>query len=135
MKWAAALVMLAVTVLAGYWGLVHGGPPVAPFAKVSRQRLVSTLSTNGKIEPSEWAVLRAPRAARLASLTVTKGAQVGRGQVIGQLEDGAKRAEVVAAEARVAQAQADQHAAIRGAPLPVVAELAHPEIARRPTGA
>ena len=123
MKWAVAAVLLAVVALGGYGALVHGGPPAVPFARVQRERLVSTLSTNGKVEPSEWAVMRAPMAGRLVSLTVTKGAQVRKGQVIGQMESDAARAEVVAAEARLEQAQAELAVASRGATAAVVAEI------------
>ncbi|MEP7365357.1 MAG: biotin/lipoyl-binding protein, partial [Acidobacteriota bacterium] len=93
MKWLAVAVLVAAAGVAGYWALLRGGPAVVPFAKVGRERLVSTLSTNGKVEPAEWAVLRAPMAGRLVSLTVTKGAEVRKGQAIGQLESDAARAE------------------------------------------
>ena len=124
MKWFAALALLVVVSLAAYWGFLRGGPPTVPFAKVSRERLTSTLSTNGKIEPSEWAVVRAPMAGRLAALPITKGASVRKGQIIGRMEGDAARAEVVAAEARLEQARADLASAMRGgATAPAVAEL------------
>ena len=123
MKWMLGVGLLVVAGVAAYWALARSGPAVVPFAKVGRERLVSTLGTNGKIEPSEWAVLRAPMSGRLVSLAVVKGAQVRRGQAVGQMESEAARAEVVAAEARLEQARAELAAASRGAAAAVVAEV------------
>lgn len=123
MKWMLGVGLLVVAGVAAYWALARSGPAVVPFAKVGRERLVSTLGTNGKIEPSEWAVLRAPMSGRLVSLAVVKGAQVRRGQAVGQMESEAARAEVVAAEARLEQARAELVVASRGAAAAAVAEV------------
>jgi HlyD family secretion protein len=113
---------LAMAAAGGYWFFGRSGPVVVPFAKVSRERLVSTLTTNGKVEPAEWAVLRAPVAGRIALLTVAKGAAVRKGQAVGQMESDGAKAEVVAAEARLAQARAELAVTQRGASPAAIAE-------------
>ena len=123
MKWLA--VGGAVVVLAGvaYWTLGRGGPTVVPFAKVSRGRLVSTLGTNARIEPLEWAVVRAPAAGKLATLTIALGDTVRAGQAVGAMDAEAARAAVVQAEAALEQARAALAAAERGPARQLVAEV------------
>ncbi|MCC6294884.1 MAG: efflux RND transporter periplasmic adaptor subunit [Bryobacterales bacterium] len=123
MRWLAALGLLAVAGACVYWLLGRGGAPVVPFAKVTRGRLESTLTTNARIEPSEWAAIRAPMAGRLASLTIALGDSVVRGEVVGHMESDAARAAVVAAEAEMEQARAAVSSARRGAPPAARAEL------------
>jgi len=123
MRWLAGIVLLVLAGAAAYWVIGRGGPPVAAFAKAGRERLVSTLNTNGRIEPSEWAVIRAPRAGRLVSLTVSKGQALRAGQVVGHLESDAARAGVVAAEAGLERAKSELAALVRGAAPAVAAEI------------
>jgi uncharacterized membrane protein AbrB (regulator of aidB expression) len=49
-----ALIILAIPVVAVAWWMHRRNttPPEIPFAKVRREKLVSTLATNGKVEPS-----------------------------------------------------------------------------------
>jgi len=100
-----------------------GKAPEVPFAKVKRERLVSTLVTNGKIEPAAWREVRAPRAGMLSSVAVERGATVRRGQTIATLEAGDARAEAVSAQARLDQTKADLAAVERGPSPQAVAEL------------
>jgi multidrug efflux pump subunit AcrA (membrane-fusion protein) len=61
----------------GWW--IHrrsSGPPEAPFARVQRERLVSTLVTNGRAEPWEWVAVRAERPGLIERVAVEKGARV-----------------------------------------------------------
>jgi HlyD family secretion protein len=82
-------------------------PPEAPFAKVTRETVVSTLTTNGKVEPIRWASARALIAGLVDRIYVQRGEHVQSGQLLAQLDTRAVQSEVAAAEARVQQAQAD----------------------------
>lgn len=123
MKWlAVGGAVLAAAGLA-YWTLGRSGPAVVPFAKVSRGRLVSTLGTNARIEPMEWAVVRAPMAGKLATLSIALGDTVRAAQAVGAIDAAAARAAVVQAEAALEQARAVLAAAERGPARQLVAEL------------
>jgi len=60
----AILWLLAFVILGGLiWSLVNWRhqPPEIPFTKVVRETIVSSVSTNGKVEPIDWAAARAER--------------------------------------------------------------------------
>ncbi len=81
-------------------------PPRVPVAAVRRQTLVSTLPTNGKVEPYEWEAVRAETAGVVRSVGVRDGQTVARGQMLASISDPALAADVEAAQAKVAEAQA-----------------------------
>jgi hypothetical protein len=54
------VLVLALIAVAIAWGVLRRSrPPRVDFARVTRQTLVSALSTNGKAEPFEWREARA----------------------------------------------------------------------------
>jgi HlyD family secretion protein len=104
-----ALILVAVLIIVFAWWIRRrsGSPPEVPFAKVRRETLVSTLVTNGKVEPSEWVAVRAERAGTIARVTVSKGQQVAKGALLVELDARDARADVSSAEAAVALARAE----------------------------
>ena len=80
--------------------------PQAPFTRVSRDTLVSSLSTNGKVEPFEWQGVRAEMAGVVDRVPVQEGQTVARGALLAVLADPALKADIEAAAARVAEARA-----------------------------
>lgn len=104
--WVTAL--LAVALLGGAWLIrrVLSAPPLVSFAAVQRGELVNTLATNGKVEPAEFVLVRSEREGTVARVPVERGAQVRRGAILAELDDAEARAELAAAEARVATARA-----------------------------
>ncbi len=88
--------------------------PLVSFAKVRRETLVSSLTTNAKIEPSTWVALHAERAGIAERIAVRKGQLVRQGDLIAELASREARAEVAAAEATVASARAQLDALVRG---------------------
>ena len=54
-------------------------PPEIPFAAARIESIVDSLSTNGKVEPVEWASARAEREGVLRSVTAEKGRNVAKG--------------------------------------------------------
>jgi HlyD family secretion protein len=111
------LVVLVVALLAGgVWTAVslRNQPPEVPFARVQRETIASSVPTNGKIEPIEWAEARAERMGTVQSILVQRGAQVARGAALVELDSGEARADLAAAQARVSQAHADLDVIERG---------------------
>lgn len=92
----------------GWWAYHRNNDaPQVPFAKVIRETLISTLPTNGKVEPIEWQAVRVEQAGLVSKVPVQEGQTVSRGAPLAILSDTGLRADLDAAEARVAQARAD----------------------------
>jgi HlyD family secretion protein len=101
------ILLIVLGIVSAFW-IRHqnsGGPLVA-FAKVGRETLVSTLSTDGMVQPSDWASVRAQRSGILARVLVQKGQDVKEGTLLAELDARDAKAEVDSAEAAVAQASA-----------------------------
>ena len=104
-KWLLLLPIVAAAAIA--WGVLRkSAPPKVPFARAKRQTLVSTLPTNGKVEPFEWQAVRAETAGIVSRVDVHEGQRVARGQTLAVLTDPALQADIEAAEAKVAEALA-----------------------------
>jgi HlyD family secretion protein len=101
------LLLLPLAVLV--WWVYHRGTevPEVPFARVQRETLISTLPTNGKVEPIEWQAVRTEIAGLVEAVPVVEGQHVESGVPLARLSAGDLRAEIEAAEARVAQARAE----------------------------
>jgi RND family efflux transporter, MFP subunit len=107
MKKLLALLGVLVLVL-GWWAYRRkNAPPEAPFAKVSRETVVSTLITNGRMEPVEWTAVLAERSGVVEKLHTDRGTRVGRGDMLAEIGAENSKSDLAAAEARVAQARAD----------------------------
>jgi len=87
------------------WRRSAQAPEVA-FARVTAERLISALATNGKVEPYQWWPVRASRPGVIEKVAVTTGEKVAAGALIATLESEDARAAVVAAEAALAGARA-----------------------------
>ncbi len=104
-KWLLLLLIVAAAAIA--WGVLQKNtPPKVPFARAKRQRLVSTLPTNGKVEPFEWQAIRAEGAGIVSRLDVKEGQRIAAGQTLAVLSDPALQADIDAGEAKVAEARA-----------------------------
>jgi len=101
--------LLAIPLAALGWWAYHRGnvAPQVPFARVVRETLVSTLPTNGKVEPIEWAAVRAEQAGAVSEVPVREGQTVGQGAPLAVLSDTGLAAGLEAAQARAAQARAE----------------------------
>ena len=80
--------------------------PTVPFAKVARETLVSTLPTNGKVEPLEWTVVRSEASGIVDRLAIREGQAVRQGDVLATLRLSGPQPDLAAAEAQIARAQA-----------------------------
>ena len=82
--WLAVIPLVA----AGWW-VYHrnNDAPQVPFAKVVRETLVSTLPTNGKVEPIEWEAVRVEEGGLVQKVPVQQGQSVARGATLAILSD------------------------------------------------
>ena len=102
------LVPLALAGLGIWWAVqIKNAPPEVRFTVAKAGPLVDTLVTNGKVEPVVFAAVRAERGGVLKRLLVEKGQQVVAGAVVGEMDSAEWRNAMEAAEARVAQVQAE----------------------------
>ena len=107
MKKLLLLLLLVVAAVIG-WGVFRKtAPPQVSFARVKRETLVSTLSTNGKAEPFEWQAVRAETAGLVSQVAVREGQRVAKGAVLAAIVDPSLQADVAAGEAKVAEARAN----------------------------
>src|SRR6202142_2242080 len=89
----------------GWWAYHrNNAAPQVPFAKVVRETLISTLPTNGKVEPIQWVAVRVEQAGLVSKVPVREGQTVGQGAPLAILSDTGLQADLDAAEARAAQA-------------------------------
>ena len=91
-----------------WWGLNHRQASVTVhFAAVKQARIESAVSTNGKVDPVEWAAARAETAGVVQSILTQRGATVQAGQTLVKLDTTAAQAELAAAQARLQETQAE----------------------------
>jgi HlyD family secretion protein len=109
--WGLAVVAAAALAL-GF--LRKHEPPQIHFAHAMRQTLVSTLPTNGKVEPFEWQAVRAETAGVVSRVTVEDGRTVARGAELARMSDPSLETDIDTAEAKVAEAKANLAAAQAG---------------------
>ena len=82
MKKLLLLLLLVVAAVIG-WGVFRkNAPPQVNFARVKRETLVSTLSTNGKAEPFEWQAVHAETAGLVSQVAVREGQRVAKGAAL-----------------------------------------------------
>ena len=115
MKGFLWLIPLALLGAGIWWGVtVKNAPPEVRFTVAKTGPLVDTLMTNGKVEPVAHTAVRAERAGVLTKLHVEKGQTVAAGAVVAEIDGAEWRNAMEAAEARVAQAQAELNVRERG---------------------
>ncbi len=105
-KIAAALVV-GVVALSGWLYFQSNKAPEVSFAQARRGRIESTVVTNGKVEPLEWAAARSEAAGIISRVLVSKGQSVRKGQALAVIEARDARSDLAQAEARIAEAQAE----------------------------
>ena len=107
------IAIVAVIVLAAFISSRSGSVPVRA-DRVTRQDLVTSISTNGKVEPLQLFEPHSPIPTTVKKIYVREGQQVKAGELLMQLEDSDVRAQVARAQAQLKGAEADQHAVQSG---------------------
>lgn len=113
-RWMVLLAVAGIAILF-IWGFTRkSAPPDVPFTRVSRATIVSSLNTNGKVEPIEWASARAERQGVVQKVFVQKGDQVAKGAALVALDLSSAASDLAAANASIAEAQAQQQTIQQG---------------------
>ncbi len=124
MKKLLLLLLPVLAVAAIVWGIVRKNePPKVNFTRAKRQTLVSTLPTNGKLEPFEWRAVRAETAGIVSRLPVHEGQSVVQGAELAALVDTPLQADIQAAQAKLAEARANLSALQAGGRPAELAEI------------
>ena len=101
------LLLLAGVAAVIVWGVLRkNDPPRVNFARVKRQTLVSTLPTNGSVEPSVWQAVRAETGGVVSRAAVENGQAVAAGAVMAAIADPSLQAGIDAAQAKLEEARA-----------------------------
>jgi HlyD family secretion protein len=120
-----ALILLGVALIAGAAWIYGRKPeiPTVPFAKVTRETLVSVLPTNGKVEPFVWEAVRAEVAGAVDRLQIQQGQFITKGAEIATLRLSGAQPDLAAAEAQIAKAEAQLASIERGGHRGELAEI------------
>ncbi len=122
--WVGIIAGVAILLLGWRIDKWKNQPPDVPFAHVARETIVSSVPTNGKVEPVEWAVARAGRAGAVEEILIQREQHVAQGDELVRLDASEARAERVAAESRISQARAELETLAKGGRSADLAEIA-----------
>ena len=89
-------------------------PPEVDFIKVIRETMISSLGTNGKVDPVEWMPARAERAGVITRVLVARGQQVKAGTPMVELDTRVANAELSRAQAGIREAQTQEQVLDQG---------------------
>jgi HlyD family secretion protein len=118
------LLLILPLLLLLWWGLDRGdSAPEIHFTAVRRVTIESTVPTNGKIEPVEWAAARAEISGVVRTIAVQRGQTVHTGQMLITLDTTAAQSELAAALATEQQAHAELVTVTQGGKTATLAEL------------
>lgn len=83
------------------------GPAEVPFARVTSETILSTLNTNGKVEPVEWAATHAQVGGPVEQIHAQRGQTVRKGELIVTIAQPSVQADLSTAQARIEGARAE----------------------------
>ncbi|MGA7236349.1 MAG: efflux RND transporter periplasmic adaptor subunit [Bryobacteraceae bacterium] len=108
MKKLLLYLLLVLAACAVAIAILHkGAPPPVKFTRVKRQTLISSVPTNGKVEPYRWQAVRAEAAGLVSRVPVQNGSRVAEGALLAELTDPEVQTSIDSASARVSEAQAN----------------------------
>ncbi len=118
------LILVLPVLLLLWWGLDHRqAAPEIHFATAQARSLESTVSTNGKVEPAEWAAARAETSGVVRTISVQRGQSVQAGQTLVTLDTTAAQSDLAAALAREQEARAENTTLGQGGKAATLASL------------
>ncbi len=118
------LLLIIPALLLLWWGLdSRESTPDVHFAKVQQLTIRSTVSTNGKVEPVEWAAARAETSGVVRSIQVQRGQRVDAGQILLTLDTTQAQSELAAALAREQEARTEVATLSQGGKAATLASL------------
>ena len=108
------IVLIAATAVAVWILSRKTRPPEVDFVKVTRETIVSSLGTNGKVEPIEWLAARAERAGTITRVLVARGREVRKNAPLVELDTRVANAELGKARAAIQEAQTQERVLDQG---------------------
>lgn len=108
------LIVGAAAILVAWVASKKATPPEVEFTKVVRETILSTLPTNGKVEPIEWMPARAERSGIITRVLVVRGQQVSKNQPLVELDTRVATAELAKAQAGIKEAQTHEQVLDQG---------------------
>jgi HlyD family secretion protein len=109
-----AILLVGATVIVAWVATKKATPPEVEFVKVTRETLISSLSTNGKVEPIEWMPVRSERAGLITRVLVSRGQLVTKDQPLVELDTRVAAADLSKAQAAIQEAKAQQQVLTQG---------------------
>src|SRR5229473_6256976 len=109
-----AILLVGGAALAVWIFFKKTSPPEVDFTKVIRETMISSLATNGKVDPVEWMPARAERAGVITRVLVSRGQQVKAGTPMVELDTRVANAELSRANAGIKEAQTQQQVLDQG---------------------
>lgn len=108
------------------WSLqkLKSQPPEVQFARAIQETIHSSITTNGQVEPIEWAAARAERAGPVVKFMVERGRHVTKDEPLVELDASEATAALAAAHARMATARAELRVIEQGGRSTDLAEIA-----------
>ena len=98
-----ALVLIVLAMVAWRWTSETARVPVY---RIARGSFEDQVTTNGRVEPSEWASARAEREGLVVAVPVVKGQQVAKGATLARLDSRDAQSDLASANARIEEARA-----------------------------
>jgi HlyD family secretion protein len=118
------LLLILPLLLLLWWGLDHRNSVTqVHFASAQHARIESTVSTNGKVEPVEWAAARAETAGVVRVISTQRGQNVHAGQTLVTLDTTAARSDLATALAKEQEAQVENATLTQGGKAATLADL------------
>jgi HlyD family secretion protein len=112
-SWLAILLVGAAVIIV-WVATKKAQPPEVDFVKVDREKLISSLNTNGKVEPIEWMPVRAERSGVVTRVLVARGQQVTKDQPLVELDTRVASADLAKAQAAIQEAKAQEQVVTQG---------------------
>jgi HlyD family secretion protein len=109
-----AILLVGATVIVAWVATKKAAPPDVEFVKVTRETLISSLSTNGKVEPIEWMPVRSERAGLITRVLVSRGQLVTKDQPLVELDTRVAAADLSKAQAAIQEAKAQEQVLTQG---------------------
>lgn len=108
------IVLIAVTAVVVWTLSRKTAPPEVNFVKVARETIVSSLGTNGKVEPIEWLPARAERAGTITRVLVARGREVRKDAPLVELDTRVASAELGKAQGAIQEARTQERVLDQG---------------------
>jgi HlyD family secretion protein len=109
-----AIFLVGAAVIVIWVATKKAAPPQVEFVKVSRETLISSLSTNGKVEPIVWMPVRSERSGLITRVLVSRGQQVAKDQPLVELDTRIANADLAKAQAAIQEAKAQEQVLTQG---------------------